>query len=262
MTQSGRLSNVANADYHQATTAILNECSTPMANLRQRYEKIIPQVQSSLKKAGSASESLEIVRENIDNPESLLLLEAEVGAIEKIEDQQEKQTETKKFKELNRNGFVHKIVHKQMAEDVTKKTDKSEDVVVMIAGAPHIYGLNQELKQRFGGCKTITIGNFAEFQVDLQDISSIRDAQKKIGKESCQKVSEIIGFEVDEETKIAKIPDKVSEMISEVAKNKEKTQSLAEKFSAKKSDEIEKSWVERVRQDATKGTSKNGFKEL
>ncbi len=116
-----------------------------------------------------------------------------------------------------------------------------EDVIVLLAGAPHIYGLNQELGETFRGCQTMVVGNFQEMPaVALSDIKSVRDAQALSGRESCQAVADVVGFEVARD-KQAIVPDVAAEALSAQGKK-----SFVEKLGGKKPEESEESWVNKV----------------
>ena len=63
-----------------------------------------------------------------------------------------------------------------------KKLNGQEDVLIIIAGAPHIYGLNKELGLTFDGSVKLVVGNFEKFTLDPSNLESIENAKMKSGK--------------------------------------------------------------------------------
>ena len=264
MTQASNLSNVPEKEIHESTTKLLNERSIPMGNLYERFTQHIPQALESLPEDITPSQLFEARRDQIDNPETLQLLEAEIRIRQQnqkeetgeIGNRDSKGKEGKDFESIwgNGNAFVQQMTHQAMAEDVARKRNGDEDVIIMIAGSPHIYGIDKELGSEFQDCQKLVVGNFREFELDLSSLESIRQAQHLSGKASCQEVGEVVGFEVGLD-KQAVIPSTISEALERESKSifseakealEEKQQeSFVEKLGLEKSSQPE-SFVERM----------------
>lgn len=265
----------------------VNERCVPMGNVFNRFTKLIPEIRDSFSEDITPSQIFDQRKSYIDNPETLKLLEAEIAVRrqnqkEGIEEVSDQNSDGKEFWDKgNKNAFVQTTAHQEMAQDVTRMISGQEDVVIMIAGAPHIYGLDKALGSTFQNCEKLVVGNFQEFEVDLSNLESIENAKKLCGKESCQQVGKITGFEISHD-KQAVVPEIISGALSEIVKKEPSVEKLG--LDAKAMEELKglssglkesginleepsdhsqpKSFVERVRSDATKGKSQGGFNEL
>lgn len=264
----------------------INERCVPMGNVFNRFDILIPEAEKSFSNDVTPSEIFEQRREYFDNPETLKLYEAEIivrqqnqlKGIGKIGEKNSagwNDADSKKFWG-NGNAFVQKTAHQEMAQDVSKMTDGKEDVIIMVAGASHIYGLDKALGQTFKDCEKLVVGNFQEYEVDLTNLESIENAKRLSGKESCQQVGTIAGFEKSHSGQ-AIIPETISEVLSKSFAEKSglSTETIAElqelKFDLKESginiedhssSSEKKSFVERMRSDKTQGKSSGGSYEL
>lgn len=272
----------------------VNERCVPIGNVFNRFTKLIPEAEASFPEDVTPSQIFDQRKSYVDNPETLRLLEAEIA----VRQQNQKEgigevgnqdsagkdgADSKKFWG-NANAFVQTTAHQEMAQDVTRMISGKEDVVIMIAGAPHIYGLDKALGSTFQNCERLVVGNFQEFEVDLSNLESIENAKRLCGKESCQSVGKITGFEVSH-GKQATVPEVISRALSAATREESLVEKLgldskameelkglssdlrksrinleAEDHSAKASES--KSFVERMRNDVTKGKSQGGFNEL
>jgi hypothetical protein len=269
----------------------VNERCVPMGNVFNRFTKLIPDVEKTFPKDVTPSQIFNQRKTYVDNPEILKLLAAEIavrqqnqkygiGGIGNQNSAGKDGADSKKFWG-NANAFVQTTTHKEMAQDVSKMINGQEDVVIMIAGAPHIYGLDKALGSTFQNCEKLVVGNFQECEVDLSNLESIENAKRLCGEESCQQVGKITDFKVSHD-KQAVVPEIISGALSEMVKKA----SLAEKLGldAKEMAELKelsfglresgikleensdrsqsKSFAEKMRSDATKGKSQGGFNEL
>lgn len=241
----------------------VNERCVPMGNVFNRFTKLIPEAEATFSEDITPSQIFDQRKGYVDNPETLKLLEAEITVrqqnqkegIGKVSDQD---LDGKDFwNKGNRNAFVQTTVHQEMAQDVTGMITRQEDVVIMIAGAPHIYGLDKALGSTFQNCEKLVVGNFQEFEVDLSDLESIENAKRLCGKDSCETVGNVVGFEVSSD-KQAAVPDVVTKAISKQAER----ETFLERLDLKEPEGQKKSWVERMRSDPTKGKSLGGSNEL
>ncbi len=78
--------------------------------------------------------------------------------------------------------------------------------MIIIAGAPHIYGLNKELGLTFDGSVKLVVANFEKFTLDPCNLESIENAKMKSGKKSCEMVGAVVGFD-REKIEIPKVVD-------------------------------------------------------
>lgn len=254
MTQASNLSNVPEKEIHESTTKILNERSIPMGNLYERFTQHIPNAWESLPDNIRPSTLFEARKSQIDNPETLELLEAEIRIRQANQENKAGKIGDRDWGEKNDdsdvanvwgngNAFVQQMTHQAMAEDVARKRNGDEDVIIMIAGSPHIYGIDKELGSEFQDCQKLVVGNFREFELDLSSLESIRQAQHLSGKASCQEVGEVVGFEVGLD-KQATIPSIISEAL-ERKMALHTARGVAENFTQNAIDEGVKSFVDK-----------------
>jgi hypothetical protein len=273
LTQKSRLSNLPDQETHDATTKILNDRSIPVGNLYERFNSFIPNIFKNLPEEINPERLLTILAKNVDNFENLKLLQAEIDLRKENEKNQsgkigERNSFGKNGEDVknfwgNGNAFAQLPTHQKMALDVIKNIKGDEDVVIMIVGAPHIYGLNQKLNPQFSKHSKIVIGNFKEQQVDLSTIDSIIQAQIVSGKKSCDTIAKVVSFDYDENYQ-AIIPSQVLQSISMQIAHKKTVDDLALDVTkiSRNINEKPNSYVEKIRLDKTKGTSKEGSKEL
>jgi hypothetical protein len=245
----------------------VNERCVPMGNVFNRFTKLIPAAEATFSEDITPSQTFDQRRSYVDNPETLKLLAAEITVrqqnqkegIGEVGNQDSAGKNGADFKKFwgNANAFVQTTAHQEMAQDVARMISGQEDVVIMIAGAPHIYGLDKALGATFQNCEKLVVGNFQEFEVDLSNLESIENAKRLCGKKSCESVGSVLGFEVSID-KQAAVPDMVTKAIS---KQTEK-EAFVERLDLKESEGQKKSWVERMRSDPTKGKSLGGSNEL
>ena len=175
-----------------AINKIVNERAIPIGNAYDRFNKLIPQIQAQFRVGITPSEIYELRKEFIDNPETKELLKQEIALRKQIG----MDIDGMGFwRQGNSNAFVQKPTHQDMAQDVKKNLNGQEDVVIIMAGAPHIYGLNKELGSTFDDSLKLVIGNFKEFTLDPTSLDSIEEAKERSGEESCKMVGAVVGFD-------------------------------------------------------------------
>jgi len=237
----------------------VNERCVPMGNVFNRFTKLIPEAEAKFSEDINPTQIFYQRRGYVDNPETLKLLEAEIAARQRNQEKGigevgnrdsagKDGADSKKFWG-NANAFVQTTAHQEMAQDVIRMISGQEDVVILIAGAAHPYGLDKALGSKFQNCKKLVVGNFQEFEVDLSNLESIENAKRLCGKESCESVGIVVGFD-----KQGTVPDVVSKAIS----NQVERETFAERLDLKESEGQKKSWVEKMRSDPTKGKSLGG----
>lgn len=261
----------------------VNERCVPMGNVFNRFTKLIPEAEATFSEDITPSQIFDQRKGYVDNPETLKLLEAEIAVRQQNQKEEigtvsNQDLDGKDFwNKGNRNAFVQTTAHQEMAQDVARMITGQEDVVIMIAGAPHIYGLDKALGSTFQNCEKLVVGNFQEFEVDLSNLESIENAKKLCGKESCQSVGQITGFN----DKQVEVPEVISRALSAATREESLVEKLGLDSNAMEelkglssdlkksgikleehSDLEPKSFVKRMRDDKTKGTSKGGFNEL
>lgn len=212
----------------------IDERSDPIGNVFDRFSKLIPNFLKKVENEDSQKTPVEIFekyKDRIDNPETKKILEEEAklllgnGIMSGIE-----------FAEKNANAFVQKETHQIMASDAVNKIRRENcDLVVVMAGSPHIYGISEEMKKldsQHEETSKIIVGKFEEYDKSLATIDSIELAKKNTGKDSCEMVATTIQIEMsdgkpkipdDVSAKIAKIAEESKEKIGEMKKGQEKS---------------------------------------
>jgi len=226
-----QLKNVpAESIIHNETTELLDARMIPMGDLKARYNKLFPESWNSYSEDLTPSQLFENYKDQIDNSEVLELMEEEIKSRIEKEAIFTKNADLRIIGEGNSSGkenggdlhsfnrlrtsFHFKQIHSEMASDVEAGLDGDEDVVIMIAGTPHIPGLNQELESKFQDSRKLVIGNFQERSQDGDH------ALATLGKKSCPSVGEVVGFQVDPMTNQALIPFKIRSRIERVVQEK------------------------------------------
>jgi hypothetical protein len=265
MTQANNLSNVPDPKLHEATTKFLNERSIPMGNLFERFTKLIPAALAGLPENLTPEEIFERRKPFIDNPETIKLLEAEIAIREKNEAEGLGEVSDRNSAESGNdfrryeNAFVQKPAHQAMAQDVINGVSGNEDVIIMIAGAPHIYGLNQELGAKFRDSQKLVVGNFQEAQVDFNDINSVRSAHFSSGKESCLAVGNLVEFAIDAD-KQAVVPAEVNAAVLAAKLDLQKSEEEKDKTPTREVEEVKTETKDGV--ETTKAILADGDEEV
>ena len=76
--ETQELSNIPDPETHEETTNFLNKNLTPMGNLRKRFEETISNLFKALPDDVTPSTLLTELGKNVDNPETLKLLNREI----------------------------------------------------------------------------------------------------------------------------------------------------------------------------------------
>ncbi len=153
-----------------------------------------------------------------------------------------------------RAQFNHSFVHGRMLEDLRREKQNNTDVVVIVSGFGHTYGLDQELTE-FKGCQKYVITNFLD---NIPDADLSKDDKNKIrAKETSAKIGigGLLAFDVDPDTKRVTIPSIVSEALER------KVNLEALDLATTSATKTEKSWVEKMA-DKKLSTSKEGYREI
>jgi hypothetical protein len=201
----------------------IDERSDSIGNVFDRFNKLIPNFLQIVENEDSQKTPVEIFekyKDRIDNPETKKILEEEAnlllanGIMSGIE-----------FATKNANAFVQKETHESMASDaVNKIRSENCDLVVVMAGSPHIYGISEEMKKldsQYEEASKIIVGKFEEYDKSLATINSIEVAKKNTGKESCEMVAKTYQIEMNE------IPHEVLVIITKIAEeSKEKIEGI------------------------------------
>ena len=227
----------------------VNQRAIPIGSVFDRFTKLIPQAQAQFRDGITPSEIYELRKEFIDNPETEKLMELEMAVRKQIG----MDVDGMGFWiEGNSNAFVQKTTHEIMAQDAKKKLNGQEDVLIIIAGASHIYGLNKELVSTFDGSVKLVVGNFEKFTLDPTSLESIENAKIKSGEKSCKMVGDVVGFD----RKKIQIPEVVNDEILKQAQMKRQSIDALD-LDQKPSASPEKSHVEKMI-----GKSKGGSREV
>jgi len=240
------------------TTAFLDKNFIPIGNLASR-EKLLEERFDEFKKQGlSASEVVDqIMHENGNklgiSPKMLEMLDPTKMTLEDLK--------------AEWGAPLHyPQIHEQMIDDLQTKRSSDADVVIIVTGFGHSYGMDQKLQEQFPGIDRYAVTNFMKYQgpPDLELRKQIRFDEEKFAPIGNQG---LLGFDVDAVTKQASIPSIIQEKLDEISHSKQYEQEnkggFVEKLGLEKQpDQQEKSFVERMRSDSTKGTSKGGSYEL
>ena len=238
-TQAQNLSNIPDPKTHEETTIFLNKNLTPMGNLLKRFTEIIPNVLEALPDDVTPSMLLMELEKNVDNPETIKLLNRDIeirmeneknktGEIGERDSPGKRGEDVKNFCG-NGNAFVQSIAHKEMAQDVVKalEENKGTQILIIFSGTSHAYGVNQEVEKLYPGFKNfqkLVVGRFQEevgVRVEeLNDVKSVQDAMLSSGRESCGVVGEVVSFEVNPNTKKAILPPELLQKIKEKSQEK------------------------------------------
>ena len=233
-TQKENLSNIPEPKTHEDTTKFLNQNFIPMGNLSKRFNEIIRNVLKALPDDVTPSMLFRELKKNVDNPETLKLLNREIEIRKENEKNQtgeigERDSPGKSGEDVknfwgNGNAFVQSIVHKEMAQDVVKalEENKGTQILIIFSGTSHAYGANQEVENLYPGFKNfqkLVVGRFQEevgVRVEeLKDVKSVQDAMLSSGRESCEAVGKVVSFEVNPDTKQAILPPELLQKIEE-----------------------------------------------
>ena len=108
-----------------------------------------------------------------------------------------------------RAQFNHEKLHGIMLRDLQKSLDSETDVVIVISGFGHTFGLNQELTE-FDGCQKFVITNFLDhLPAEIREEERAKQSSAKIG------IGGLLEFKIDPTTNKAKIPEAVKLAIDE-----------------------------------------------
>jgi hypothetical protein len=247
-TQLAVLRNAPSKETHIQTTEFLDRHFIPMGGVRKRWRELVPQNWEALPeeiKRGTPENLLRHFEERgaIDNPAILQMMKDDVteGKLPREDGINDAATNAESYYRYWRGCLNYKFVHEGMAQDVKKGLvgKPTPDVIIMIAGKEHIEPLSQQFDlhlPEFADSQKVVIRNSKEVVID-------------------EKIGALIEFKFDTEKREAHIPDSLNEMISERSLSK-KTTSPSEHLSP------ERSFVERMRSDPTKGKSLGGSNEL
>lgn len=245
--QLEKLINAPSKEAHTATTRFLDSKFIPMDDLAERnfaranetWSKIPPDVQT-----GSPKNLLDYFEALgcIDHPSTLRDMKDDVekGKIpgDWVNGEGKKPVDdAKAYYDFWANCLNYKSTHEKMAQDVRGNLAEqpSPDVIIMIAGDPHIFGLDQQLPELKGSRRIITGG---------ENIDSIEGIDRMV-------------FSVDPDTKAAIIPKDLAEAIDGVSKSRELQTSRSNSFTDPKTQdrlvhldlasgsEVTKSWAAR-----------------
>ncbi len=241
----------------EATAKFLDGEFIEMGSIQGRY----PMWDSTWKQLpeGTTPEQLVMhLRNNVDNPELLEMMErdlvtGEISGADKIGN-------LENFYAYWRSPMHYKQTHEIMAKDVRDNLSATgnPDVVILVAGNPHIPGLDQQLPE-FRDSQKIVVGNYP------QGLDALGKILFGGTPKACATVGKPVSFEVDFDKKEAIIPDAVKEAIDKKSQSKKEfyakpqisLDALDLATPQKPSPSPEKSHVEKMI-----GKSRDGFNEL
>lgn len=250
--QLEKLKNAPSEEVHIATTRFLDSRFIPMDDLADRNFARAQETWSKLPQdvqTGSPKNLLDYFDKlgTVDHPSTLRDMKDDVekGKIpgEWVNGEGKKPVDdAKAYYDFWANCLNYKSTHEKMAQDVRGNLveQPSPDVIIMIAGDPHIFGLDQQLPELKDSRRIITGG---------EKIDRIEGIDRMV-------------FSVDPDTKAAIIPKELAEAIDGISKSRElltsrsespRTQDTSDLTSGS---EVHKSWVVRQKEresEASKG---------
>jgi len=229
-TQLEKLINVPSEKVHIETTIFLDSRFIPMDDLAYRNFERNQETWSELPqvvKDGSPKNLLAYFEElgAIDHPSTLQDMKDDVekGKIPSdwVNGEGKKPVDdTKAYYDFWANCLNYKSTHEKMAQDV--RTNLAEqptpDVIIMIAGDPHIFGLDQQLPELKDSRRIITGG---------ERIDRIEGIDRMV-------------FSVDPDTKAAIIPEELTEAINARSQSKELQTSKSESLTIVQEEAVSK----------------------
>ncbi|MBU6140330.1 MAG: hypothetical protein KGP29_02060 [Proteobacteria bacterium] len=233
----GELKNKTDEESFKATSDFLSPpILTEMGSLQERenakdriFEKLKGLRPSELKELD--------LDQYIDSPELRKLFAEELE--EKIENGDERLENKRDFLWWI-GGFYAAATHAKMANDVRQSLNPETDVVIIIAGSPHIPCLGALLEDDFPNSETFVITKPSGqilFPLVLSDSTP----------EALSAVGEVVGFEINEENK-ALLPSRLfaSRLGSEINPERIQAQSLAKKLVENAISTATESWVKKI----------------
>lgn len=264
--ESQNLINKPDTETHEATTKFLDQKMTPMGDLANR-NNLYNKSWESYSETITPSQLFEHRKENIDNPEIFKIMESEIEDRKLNGRNNPGKQEGGDLHDFNRlrTGLHFKQLHEEMAQDVTGNLRSDTDVVIMIAGGPHIPGLGNQLESGFAGCEKLVVGNFPNSN-DTENLLATG------GKEPCLKVGKLVGFEVEEGSNKALIPEEIKQSIHNKSVIKKQGNDLAALDLAATDSQIEslkenedeaiKGFAEKIRPSKIKSNNTNAAGHL
>lgn len=162
------------------------------------------------------------LEDNVDNPElrRLMIDDLNTGAITEAVFGADKIGDLEKFYSLWRQPLHFKQLHEAMAKDVRSVLKEgAPDVIIMVAGTPHITGLNQQLTE-LRDSKKIVIGNIPQCSSLMENI--LYNGNPRL----IEDVGEKTEFEVDSTLKKATVPALATRAINEKSQSKKSQTAL------------------------------------
>ena len=208
----------SDVEVFQETTKFLDEQFIEMGSIDGRYP-IFQKSWDSYPDTLTPSQLFENQKSQIDNPELLQILEEEIEARKKDGTNKagkEEGGDLYNFYRL-RSCLHYEQIHQIMAADVKTKLKDDVDVVIMVAGSPHIPGLDSQL-DRLKDCPKFVVGNVLSNPKDLEERLLFGGTPT-----ACAQVGQLVGFDVDSVTKEATIPEAVQLAIDARSQAKSKT---------------------------------------
>ncbi len=200
-------------------------------------------------------------QEQIDNPVILQVLEDDVekGEIPKAYEVENTAINAEEYYKFWRNCLNYKTTHEIMAQDIRTNLagQKLPDVIIMIAGSPHITGLDQQLPEFSDFQKIVIRGN----EFDKNCSNALSKVLYDDVPEIVAGAGQLVEFDFDKELKQAKIPSLVSEALNQKSRFKKSQFSSRDtldlELDNRPSSSPKKSYVEKMSQ--VKGSS---YKEV
>ncbi len=205
------------------TTKFLDDHFIKMGDLNER-EKIMAESLQKYQELGLTPRQMyeQTKSQMVVAPEVYGLMEGDLKEGEKTGSVNGKPFSLESFYHGYRAQFNHEAIHGAMLEDFRSARKPETDVIVLISGLGHTYGLNQELSE-LEGCKKFVVTNFLDF-LPLEQRTAIRNNEEsaKIG------TGGLLEFDVNPVSKEAVIPEVVKLEIDARSQVKSEASKLSE----------------------------------
>ncbi len=199
----------------EETARFLDGEFNPMGSIKAR-DPMFAKTWENLPKDISQEQLAETFEINIDNPELLRLMKEDLrtGAITSVVPWPNEMGDLEKFYSLWRQPFHLKQLHEVMVKDVRSGLELGvPDVIIMVAGTPHIKGLDLQLTE-LRDAKKVVVGNVPQCSTILENVMYNGNPRLVDG------VAERVEFDVDLVAKKAIVPALITEAINEKSRSK------------------------------------------
>lgn len=203
----------------EKTAKFLDGQFIEMGSIQARYP-MFQETWGNLPEGTTPEQLVQMFESNVDNPQLLEMMRRDLATGETSG--QDKVGNLENFYDYWRSPLHYRQTHAAMVGDirVNLATSGTPDVIFIMAGSPHLPGINEQLSQlnEFRNSKKLVIGNFP------RDLDSLGNILFGGTPEACETITgKLIGFEVDWNERRAIVPGVIREAIDEKSQSKAKS---------------------------------------